>query len=113
MIIQMIKLLNPEHHFYVPYLHPVKGNIEQGIKEEKHSKVELENFVLPKEASIYVDDNGVEGIFVNGLPVSVFTEIPTGIVHLINNEVNLIMEKHIANRNGSVIPFPNYGNKAV
>ena len=113
MIIQMMRLLNPEHSFYVPYLHPLKANAEQGIRDGKFSGVELENFVLPKEAAIYVDDNGVEGIFVNGLPVSVFTEIPSGIVHLINNETNLIMERHIANKKGSVIPFPCYGNKAV
>lgn len=112
-IVQMMKLLNPEHAFYVPYLHPIKANVEQSIKEGKFSRAELENFVLPKEASIYVDDDGVEGIYVNGLPVNVFTEIPSGIVRLINNEVNLIMERHTSNKKGSVIPFPSWGSKAV
>ena len=113
MIIQMIKQLNPEHPFYVPYLQPVKANVEQSIKEGKLEKVELENFVLPKEACILVDQNGVESIYVAGQSVNIFTEIPSGIVYLLNNETNLIMEKYIQNKKESVISFPNSINKTV
>jgi hypothetical protein len=113
MIIQMIKQLNPEHPFYVPYLQPIKTTVEQKIKTGEIEKVELENFVLPKEAAIYIDQNGIESIYVAGRPVSVFTEIPSGIVYLINDEINLIMEKHIVNKNSGIISFPSVTNKAV
>ena len=114
MIIQMIKQLNPEHLFYIPYLQPVKANAEQGLKEGKIDKIELENFVLPKEAAIYADINGVENIYVDGQIVNVMTEIPSGIVYLINNDTFLQMERHYPNKKENIIPFRQIANnKAV
>ena len=112
MVIQMIKQKNPENTFYVPYLQPIKSNIEQAILEKKLEKIELESFVLPKEASIYIDSNGAESIYVAGRVVEVMTEIPSGIVYLINNDIHLQMEKHVLNKE-TVISFPNSINKAV
>jgi hypothetical protein len=106
MIIQMMKQKNPENTFYIPYLQPVKTNIEQAIQEGKFTeKLELEDFVLPKEAVIYIDDQGVESIFVGGLPVQVMTEIPSGIVYLLNKETCLKVEKHIIKKD-NVFIFP-------
>jgi len=112
MIIQMMKQKNPENTFYIPYLQPVKANIEQAIQEgEFTDKLELEDFILPKEATIYIDGAGIESIFVSGLPVQVMTEIPSGIVYLVNNETCLKVEKHIIKKD-NVYSFPNF-EKAV
>jgi len=114
MIIQMIKQLNPEHQFYIPYLQPTKANIEKGIKEGKIDKIDLESFVLPKEATIYADSSGAENIYVDGRIVDVMTEIPSGIVYLINNETFLQMDRYIpGNKKEKIIFFPNAINKAV
>jgi hypothetical protein len=108
----MIKQLNPEHSFYIPYLQPIKVNAEQAQKEGKIDKIELEDFVLPKEAAIYSDINGVENIYVDGQIVNVMTEIPSGIIYLINNDTFLKVERYYPNKN-NVIQFPNTVNKAV
>lgn len=112
MIIQMVKQLNPEHQFYIPYLQPFKANAEQAVKDGKIGKIELENFVLPKEASIYADISGVENIYVDGQIVNVMTEIPSGVVYLINDKTFLQMERHYQNKKDNVIQFPNTENKA-
>jgi len=112
MIIQMMKQKNPEHEFYIPYLQPAKTKIEEAVKEGKLDNVELESFVLPKEATIYISTDGIEGIFVDGLLVDVMTEIPSGIVYLINRETFLKVEKHITKKE-SVIQFPNVNKKVV
>ena len=113
MVIQMVKQFNPEHVFYVPYLQPLKVKVEMELKEGKLDKVDLESFVLPKEATVYSDDLGVERIFVDGSPVNVMTEVPSGIVYLVNDQTLLRVDKHSQRETGNVIQFPNTASKAV
>ena len=110
MIIQMMKQKNPEHDFYIPYIQPVKASVEQAIKDGKMNNVELESFILPKEATILIDCHGSEGIFVDGQLTSVMTEIPSGIVYLLSQEIYMKVEKHIIKK-GNVINFPNVNHK--
>ena len=97
----MIKQKNPENTFYLPYLQPLKANVKSEIQK---GVIELENFVLPKEASIYIDESGAERIFIDGLPVSVMTEIPSGIVYLMNQETCIQMERHVQKKE-NIISF--------
>jgi len=112
MIIQMMKQKNPEHEFYIPYLQPIKAKIEQAVRKGEIKKVELESFILPKEAVIYISADGIENIYVDGKIVDVMTEIPSGIVYLINNETNLKVDKYILIKD-NVTQFPNINKKAV
>jgi len=105
MIIEMMKQKNPEHEFYIPYLQPVKSKVEEAIQKGEIDKVELESFILPKEATIYISADGIENIYVDGHIVEVMTEIPSGIVYLINNETYLKVEKHIPKKD-NVMQFP-------
>lgn len=107
MIIQMMKQKNLEHDFYIPYLQPIKAKVEMEIKKGVIDKVELESFVLPKEATILIDGNGIEGIYVDNQFVQVMTEIPSGIVYLMNNEIYLKVERHIVKKeNDNLVRFP-------
>jgi hypothetical protein len=113
MIIQMMKQKNPENTFYIPYLQSIKRQIEQAIADGKFTdKLELESFVLPKEATIYVDISGIENIYVAGQIAWIMAEIPSGIVYLINTEIHLTVEKHIVKK-ATILSFPNSVNKAV
>jgi len=114
MTIQMIKQTNPENIFYIPYLQPVKAQIEMKIKEGKIDKIDLESFTLPKEAAIYADEQGIEAIYVDGIPVQIVTEIPSGIVYLLNKDTFLQMDRFIpGNSKEKIVQFPSVLNKAV
>ena len=101
MVIQLAKFKNPEHEFYCAYLQPVKAACK-----EKKEYPELVDFVLPKEAQILINEQGLEQIHVNGMPVQILTDAFTGIVYLVNNETYLKMEKHRVGEAARVIPFP-------
>ena len=113
MVIQMVKQFNPEHIFYVPYLQPLKLKVEMEIKEGKLDKIELESFVLPKVATIYSDELGVERIFVDGNPVHVMTEIPSGVVYLVNENTLLKVDKQLVKETDNVYQFPVAASQAV
>ena len=102
MIVRLIKQKNPEHAFYIPYLQPIKANAEK-----ENMQLELEEYILPKEAIILADSNGVEHIFVEGMPVSVMADIEKGGVYLVNAQTFLPMEKVGAMDSGrKIIRFP-------
>jgi hypothetical protein len=113
MVIQMIKQSNPDNPFYIPYLQPVKMQIQEALKKGEIKKIDLESFVLPKEATIYTDEQGIEAIYVNGQKVRVMAEIPSGLVYLLNAEILLQVDRFIPNKNERIVLFPKSLNKAV
>ena len=96
----MIRQKNPEHDFHIPYLQPIKAKVEQD-----NMPVDLVDFILPKEATILIDQNGVEGIYVDGKPVQVFTEL-TGLVYLINNDEYIQIKQTQPDEKKGILYFP-------
>jgi len=80
-IIQMVRQKNPENDFFIPYLNPIKATVI-----EKKMEVDLIDFVLPENATVMADEDGVEIIFLDGKPAKVLTDIFTNKIILMNTE---------------------------
>jgi hypothetical protein len=80
-IIQMVRQKNPEHEFFIPYLNPIKATVI-----EKKMEVDLIDFILPDNATIMADEDGVEIIFLDGKPAKVLADIFTQKIVLMNTE---------------------------
>lgn len=104
MMIQMIKQKNPDHEFFIPYLQPVRAGVEKDKIE-----VELVDFILPENATVLVDENGHEAIYLDGKPVKVLTDIFTGKIFLDNaSGDNLQNIKRSMIQNGRVVARDNF-----
>jgi len=117
MIIQMIKQLNPEHEFFIPYLQPAKSAIAEKIKTGvlKRQDLILIDFVLPKEAEVLIGQDGVESISVDGHGCEIVTCAFTSRCWLLNSQHNIRIgiDRHIEGKS-EIIKFPiNNANRAV
>jgi hypothetical protein len=61
---------------------------------EQSGKIgDLVDFIIPDEAQLLVDEHGIEGLFVDGRPVGIFTDVISGKVYLINHDTQIPMDK--------------------
>jgi len=117
MIIQMIRQLNPEHEFFIPYLQPAKHSIAAKIKsgELKQQDLVLVDFVLPKEAEVLIGQDGHESISVDGHGCEIVTCAFTSRCWLLNSQHNIRIgiDRRIEGKS-EIIQFPiNNANRAV
>ena len=110
MTIQLAKQTNPDDHvFYIAYICPIKFQIDKAIQDGKLGKLELVDFSLPDNASVLVDENGVECIYVDNKPVNIFTDVASGKVYLMNSESCTLINKvgiPATVSSGKIIAFP-------